>query len=383
MDINEIYHLIESHLDNEIGCVPENGMKEKRVKLPIPKEYGGGIASGYGYEAAVSKLIERVKEKLAEEVAEENNGQLFSECWEKWIAIKEGQDRSPNTISGYKRVAKNQLLPFFKEKRIDQITADDIQLYFNSIMHLSKSISTQSKAVLCGIFDRADRLGQIQKNPMRFKYERSKKEGKKVVLQDDDLIHVIGQLDDLRKDDIRDYLYGCFLCFTSLRRGEILGLRWEDIDFRKMEISVLHNVIFPDGVNDPIVREPKDGSFGVVHLQSGLYERIRDILPRTGYVLPYSEEERDRPMTRSMFYKMWYRIKKVLDLKGATSHSFRASYATMMNTHCSRIDPKALQGALRHKTPDLAIKVYTKENTSKTRIAEEEYDQWLSERLAK
>ena len=82
-----------------------------------------------------------------------------------------------------------------------------------------------------------------------------------------------------------------------------------------------------------------------------------------------------------MFDKMWKRIKSTIDLNGATSHSFRASYATMMNAHCDHVDPKVLQTALRHKTPDLAIKVYTKDNSSKTRMAEEEYDKWLSDQI--
>ena len=80
---------------------------------------------------------------------------------------------------------------------------------------------------------------------------------------------------------------------------------------------------------------------------------------------------------------MFERIKKIVDLKGATSHSFRSSYATMMNAHCDHVDPKVLQKALRHKTPDLAIKVYTKENHYKTQVAEEEYDKWLCDKLAK
>ncbi len=53
----------------------------------------------------------------------------------------------------------------------------------------------------------------------------------------------------------------------------------------------------------------------------------------------------------------------------------------MMNAHCLHIDPKALQGALRHKTPDLAIKVYTKSNENKTKLAEQEYDDWISSQV--
>ena len=348
--------------------------KMARVKLPIPKEYGGGWATGSTQEEAIRKLIERIGSK----VKANTDNPLFRDCYEKWIAIKEGQEKSPCTINNYKRMARIRLLPFFGDIPINEITPDDIQLYFNSIMKLSKSYSTQSRAILRGIFDRAERMGYVEKNPMRFDYERSSKESEKVVLQDEDLVSVILQLEKLSGSD---YLYACFLCFTALRRGEILGLRWKDLDFVNGLIFVRNNVVYPDGSNDPIERLPKDGSKGVVHLQSELLKRIEPYRLPTGYVIRGSQSDPNRPISRSSFTKMWYRINKAIDLKGATSHCFRASYATMMNAHCDHIDIKALQGALRHKTPDLAIKVYTKENDSKTQRAEMEYDEWIQSQL--
>ena len=364
----------------EIFSNLENGISEPckervtRAKIPIPKEYGGGWATGSTQEEAVRHLIERI----GGQIKLGTDKPSFKECWEKWIEIKSGQDRSPCTIENYRRIAKNRLLPFFGDIPVDQVTPDDIQLYFNSIMHLSKSYSTQSKALLRGIFDRAERMGHINKNPMRFEYIRSKKEKKKVVLQDGDLISVISNLEKLQG---KDYLYACFLCFTALRRGEILGLRWSDLDLENEQIHVRNNVIFPDGKNDFVIRAPKQDSVGTVRLQSELAKRILRYWRPSGYVLAYSEEEPDKPITRSMFDKMWRRIKNTIDLKGATSHCFRATYATMMNAHCDHIDIKALQGALRHKTPDLAIRVYTKENEDKTQKAEMEYDEWIQSQL--
>lgn len=380
--LSEIQQIL-SDLDNFI-LEPQERMS--RVKLPIPKEYGGGWATGSTQEEAVKNLIKRVGElvKTCKDVP------TFGECFSKWILIKMGVGSfsvnsekhtplSPCTIENYKRVAKDRLLPFFGDRFINQITPDDIQLFFNSVMHLSKSYSIQCKAVLKGVFDRAERMEYISSNPMRFNYDRSKKEREKVVLQDSDLVDVIEQLDGLKGSD---YLYACFLCFTALRRGEILGLRWSDVDFENRLINVRNNVIYPDGKNDPVEKEPKDGSFGVVHLQSELLKRIEPYKSSTGYVVSGSQRGSEGPISRSSFTKMWYRIKKKVDLKGATSHSFRATYATMMNAHCAHVDPKVLQGALRHKTPDLAIKVYTKENGNKTKTAEIEYDRWLQSQLS-
>ena len=347
----------------------------KRVKLPIPEEYGGGYATGNTMEEAVLRLTLKVRSSLLKN----QKTILFSDCAERWFTLKEGQERSASTIANYRRILDKYILPFFRGKWVNQIKADDIQRYFNSIMSKSKSMSTQSKAVLCGIFDYAARNDMIDKNPMQYKYEKSKKVGQKVVLQDEDLISVIDQLDNLEG---KDYLYACFLCFTSLRRGEILGLKWSDLDFENRIIHVRRSVSFPDGQNDSVIDLPKDKSTGDVLLQSELARRL---VNRTGgaatYVIPYSAEEPRKPITKSMFTKMWRRINKAIDLKGATSHSFRATYATMMNAHCDHIDPKALQGALRHKTPDLAIKVYTKENDNKTRQAEMEYDEWMCSQL--
>ena len=379
MELSDIYNLIEAHLDNEIFSPQDKMGKLKRVKLPVPKEYGGGVVTGYGYEDTIRNLVDRIRDQIKME----SKAPSFKESFEKWIKIKEGQGKAKTTIANYQYIARVHLLPFFGEKAVDQITPDDIQDYFNSVMKFSKSVSVQSKAILSGIFDRAVRMNDVNRNIMLYNYERSTKVGTKTVLQDEDLLRAISKA-ELLKDtgDFRDYLYFSFLCFTALRRGEILGLKWSDLDTQMLDINVRNSITFPDGQNEPVVGKPKNGSYGKVHYQSELYKRIEPYRS-SGYVIPYSKDERLRPMTKSQFVKMWNRIDKTIDLKGATSHSFRASYATMLNAHCDHVDPKVIQGALRHKTPDLAIKVYTKENENKTKIAEKEYDEWLAEQVAK
>ena len=373
--MEEIQQIL-TNLDNGISEPQE---RRSRVKLPIPKEYGGGWATGDTMEDAIRNLVSRIGIQTKKETP------MFTDVMNTWLEMKKGQKKAPSTIANYTAIAEVKLKPFFGDKHIDEITPDDIQLYYNSIMDKSKSASTQSKAVLRGIFESAERKGWITTNPMRFSYVRSKKSSEKVVLQEKDLLKVIQETEKLKTNpDKRDYIYFCFLCFTALRRGEILGLRWGDLDFEEMEIHVRNNVTFPNGVNDCCLGEPKDGSDGIVYLNSQLAKRIREYRGDVDdYILPYGEDDEGRklPMTRSMFTKMWRRCTKVVNVNGATSHSFRASYVSMMNAHCKHVDPKVLQGALRHKTPDLALKVYAKENENKTRVAEKEYDAYLCKSL--
>ena len=350
--------------------VAMNSKSMKRIRLPIPKEYGGGYATGDTLEAAVQNLIKRLEQRKADQ------SPLFADYYDEWIILKENEGLSIVTIADYKALAKKHLIPFFGRMKMSEITPDDIQRYFNGIMALSKSVSVQSKAILCGIFERASRNKVISENPMRYKYKSSNKQGEKVVLQDDDLIEIISDLDKVAVE--RDYIYACFLCFTSLRREEILGLRWGDLDFEGHNILIQNAVKFPNGLNNPVVDTPKGNSVGVMRFPRMLEDRISRFQGMADeYVLPYSEEHKNLPMTKSMFTKMWRRLKKDLDFKGATSHSFRASYASMVTAHCNA-DPKTLQRLLRHKTPDLAMRVYAKHNENKIRTTEEAYDDYIS-----
>lgn len=365
--MTKLYNKLE-HLENLIIAMNDNNMK--RIRLPIPEEYGGGYATGDTLEGAVRNLIKRL------EKYKEDQSPLFSDYYNEWIAMKEGEGLSPVSIANYEGIAKKHLIPFFGKMKIVEITPDDIQTYFNGIMHLSKSVSVQSRAILSGLFDKAARNKFVKDNPMWYKYKSSKKQGEKVVLQDEDLADIIRDLDKLSAT--RDYIYACFLCFSSLRREEILGLRWGDLDFEGNEILIQNAVKFPNGMNDPVVDTPKDNSVGVVKLSSMLRDRISQYQGCADeYVLPYSEEERTRPMTKSMFTKMWRRINSAIDLKGATSHSFRSSYASMVVAHCNA-DPKTLQKLLRHKTPELAMRVYAKHNENKIRTTEDAYDAYIS-----
>lgn len=373
--IDELLGLMTNLDNSKETSVNQPGEKMKRVILPIPEQYGGGYATGKTTEEAIERLISRVLESIPKQKLTKIT---FAEYFEEWIKIKEGQLKSPVTIGDYKWAANAFLIPWFGEMDMAEITADDIQLFYNSVMDKSKSTSVQCKAILRGMFNRAVRNNLIERNPMQYKYETSNKTGEKVVLQDEDLFQVIRDLEKLKKPFIKDYLYTCFLCFTGLRREEILGLKWGAIDFEKALINVCNAVKFPNGQNDPVEGPPKADSSGYVRLNAMLAERIRPYQSKPdSYIFWYDEEHPGQPITRSIFTKMWNRIKKKVDLKGATSHSFRSTYASMINAHCDHMDLKTLQTLLRHKTPDLAIKVYTKSNESKVRSAEKEYDEYL------
>ncbi len=162
------------------------------------------------------------------------------------------------------------------------------------------------------------------------------------LLHGEKLVSAIVNKDILKENDKRDYLFFCFAIYTSLRRNEILALKWQDLDFQMLEINVRNKVFFPSGQNAPIVMQLEVDDCGVYHLQYELIKSIEPYQKQSGYIIPYSETLVDKPMTRSTYYGMWNRIRKTLDLQDITFNSFRVWYEVLLGLPSEPIDLNVL-----------------------------------------
>lgn len=130
------------------------------------------------------------------------------------------------------------------------------------------------------------------------------------------------------------------LMFTGMRRGEVLGLRWEDIDYERMLISVQRNVTFPS--NQPVITTPKT-QHGVrqIPLDKALIALLDKADDDIGFVIGGNV-----PITLTSYRNTYARIEKRVNLNGATAHVFRHSYLTLLDE--AGVDPKTLQSIAGH-----------------------------------
>lgn len=54
-------------------------------------------------------------------------------------------------------------------------------------------------------------------------------------------------LNRMREQKDHIFLMYCLAIYTGMRRGEILGLRWKDIDFERSRIYVEHSLYYISG----------------------------------------------------------------------------------------------------------------------------------------
>lgn len=178
------------------------------------------------------------------------NETSFSKWARKWLETYKKPNVKPYTYKWtYETNVVNHLIPFFGCSLLTNIKQIDVQHYFNKKTDLSLSTLQKQKMILYSIFDVAIDNDLCIKNPVKnIKLKSTKKAYEKrwyTKKQSDQLI------DYCIKKDTKKYARAVFLMLTlGLRRGELLGLKWSDIDTNKRIVSI-SRAIEPDTVGLP------------------------------------------------------------------------------------------------------------------------------------
>lgn len=163
-----------------------------------------------------------------------------AEWFIEWLTDIEKKVR-PNTFRGYKGNMTNHIIPYFEEKKIIMcdVTYKDIQAYYDykassklsatSIRHHAENMS---KAFEDGIMK-----NKITVNPTKRAKPPKVKKYKATFLNRQE----VEELLHLFKDNVVEL--PVILCsIYGFRRSEVLGLRWENVDFVKRTIYIVETL---------------------------------------------------------------------------------------------------------------------------------------------
>ena len=264
----------------------------------------------------------------------------FRDYTEEWLKTYKQGKKKATTMSGYRAILRSHLYPAFGESAVNAIATKDIQAFLDQRKEFAKKYLQEIRRLLAQILDSALLDGLITVNPARDARLTipSDKKGERKALSVDEVKAIIASIDLL---DEMARLYTAILVFTGMRRGEILGLKWSDIDLTDNVIHVVRNATYVN--NQPIVSTPKteSGKRDVPIMP----ELLKYILPigGTGFVIGSGQT----PITLTSFRNMFKRIEQKVPLHDATSHTFRHTLGTLLND--AGADVKTIQGVLGHR----------------------------------
>jgi len=359
----------------------ENGMAKYRQRVMISKNDDGTPVYQWVQGNTLNELNDRIVQVYVQcgriwefmenpfSVVPQKASITLKDYVDKWMTTYKMPKLKPTSLTTYEKWLNAHILPVFGKRSVDSITTDDIQQFLNERKDMSAKSLTMMRNLMGEIFKDAVEDGLIEKDPTssRRLIIPSEKVTIREALPLADFKDILVNLPKL-PDEERRLL--ALLMLTGMRRGEVLGLHWEDIDLEKELIHVQWNVTHPQ-TNQPHIGTPKTQS-GIrdIPLNPMLKELLAP-MQTSGFIIGGEE-----PVTLKHYTNTWNRISKKIDLHGATAHVFRHSYLTYAAGESS--DIKSLQKIAGHSDIRMTMNRYVHAQPEKVKAVSDQVHHLLA-----
>nr|DAN68964.1 MAG TPA: RECOMBINASE CRE [Caudoviricetes sp.] len=287
----------------------------------------------------------------------------FKEVADLWLESYETTVK-PTTYQNTRKYLNILIKDYFSDIRIESISVSMMQ---QIVLKLSKRYTAYSLylSVVNRVFKFAMLLGIVQANPVdriiRPKQQPPKSE--KIALTKEEL----NQFLTLAKEHARPVLYAAWhtLAYTGLRKGELLGLEWSDIDLDNKVISVQHNLVMVNGkyrIQSPktrkSIRKITIDDITASVLKSWKLEQkklfFKNGVKNSNIVFSGSSGEY---LDKSHFRVSLKKFLKRYDLPAITVHGLRHTHASLLFE--AGVEPKTISDRLGHANIQTTLDMYT------------------------
>ena len=296
----------------------------------------------------------------------EDSRMTLGEWLDRWLAeYKDGTIQS-GTLEGYRNYIENYIKPQLGGKQVSLITTQDVQRMYRRLKsggrvredvdgskRLSDSTVRHIHTMLHGAMKAAVQAHIIPKNPTENATVPKSNYKPMQVLNEQELDTF---LQAVQKDDIwRDFFYTELM--TGLRRGELLALQWNDLDFETGVLTISKQVSLVRGKIVMSVPKTKSSIRKLVlppAVVQVLKEYRESVHSRWMFPSPVLE---DLPLNPGSVYDRLQLILEHASCKQVRFHDLRHTFATLALQN--GMDVKTLSAMLGHVSAATTLDIYT------------------------
>ncbi|KXS54301.1 MAG: phage integrase family protein [Marinobacter sp. T13-3] len=297
---------------------------------------------------------EKEEEEKTDALENHEHTPLFKSFAHTWIGEMSIQWRKSHltTVEG---TLKNYLIPEFGEKEVGRITKKEILEFRASLA----KVTTRSEKPLS-----SSRINRIM-TPLRMilgeaanRYDFSSPyhgiKSLKVPRTDVepfDIDEVKLILESVRPD-FKNYYTVRF--FTGMRTGEIDGLQWQYVDFKRRQILIRQSL-----VNGELGYTKNDGSFRTIEMSQLVYDALKEQQKATGNMDFVFCTRSGTPLSHNNVTKrVWYPLLAHLGLRKRRPYQTRHTAATLWLA--AGENPEWIARQMGHTTTEMLFRIYSR-----------------------
>lgn len=275
----------------------------------------------------------------------------------QWLVNYCETQLAENTVRGYRVNIDKHIVPHVGDIELKGLEPIDIQNMYTALLHggLSPTSVRYVHAVLRVAFNCAVRQRLLGENIIYCVYPPRKPRFNSVVLGGSDLVKLIASC-----EGTEIYIPVLLGATLGLRRGEILGLKWSDIDFKSHTIHVQRTATFyPD--SDIVLSEPKTNTSNrtllVSHYVMCRLEELRNSRKANSPLDLVNLRPSGVPLSSSLLNKKFLLALAQSGLPRIRFHDLRHSNATLMLRN--KVPAKIVSSMLGHSNVGITLDLYS------------------------
>ena len=260
------------------------------------------------------------------------------------------------TYEGY---LKKWIIPRWGACRLTDVKAVEVEKWLKTLcfkktgIPLARGSKAKIRNIMSALYSHAIRWEWADKNPITSVRQSAKRQKAPDVLTPEEIVALLSELPNPLRTIIE------LDAFTGLRRGELIGLRWDDVDFEQLLLHVRRSVVAMVEGAPKTEASQKDVPLDAQTAESLFVWRRTSPYPGPGdWVFASPAKKGKQPYWPGTLWRYYGKpaLKRAEITKHVTYHTFRHTFGTLLNANGE--NPKVVQELLRHASLKVTTDVY-------------------------
>ncbi len=288
----------------------------------------------------------------------------YREWLSEWLNNYQNYYLKERTFRNYKGVIKNHILPALGEYELNELTLQVLQEFIidrekNGNEKRGCGLASGTIEIIINVLkkslDAAVDMGEID-----YHYANKIKRPRMTTKQTECFsLAEQKMIEDAVMRDFPNKKIGILISlYMGLRIGELMALRWDDVDFHVNTVTINHSAreIYVNGKRRNVLDTPKTAnSHRVIPIPSQLIPYLKTVKEhsRSEYVIT----TKNRETTIRSYQKLYASFLRDLNIKYRSFHTLRHTFATRA-LECG-VDIKTISEIMGHKSPTVTLNRYS------------------------